>query len=292
MMPSSKEYPFYMVMEETTPADAKCEILSEGKIGGELQYLRFRQCLQSFGKRNRNRRLWKSIFVRTSMNHPWVQQQMKKGGLPGESGHPTTATGQISMERYVQIDPERVCLYLKDFDFDGDTLMFGTIETAADGNGPGHKFMLSILQGIEPAVSCRSLVPQKKNPDGSTDVTGPGRIICYDRVYCPSHEEAFRDVKSDVQVGDLTNESHVNIAKESVDSEILITDKALVAQIYDSSDNAKFILDNMAPAMENAFLGISKRGAMFTVDTDEGRVYIPMHDEKHVMSKIKDFMMK
>lgn len=284
MMSCSKEYPFYAVCEETTPEGAKCEILKEETRNGELHFLRYRQCLQSFNKRNRNRRLWKAVHIRQSLMHPWLQQLFKKGGVPGESGHPVSTSGPLSMERLAQIDPERVCLYLKDYEFQGDDLLFGTIETADDGNGPGNKFMRSILQGIEPSVSCRSLVPQKKNPDGTIDVTGPGRLICYDRVYVPSHEEAFRDTKA------ATNSVTKNgLANTSPVFECAISDLDLTTWATNASEHAKFILDGLEPVLEAAMLD---KNGMLSMPTNEGHVFIPLHDEKHIMDSIKDFMRK
>ena len=97
MMPD-KNYEYYAVMEESTPDNAKAEILNEVKNNGEVSYLRFRQCLQSFGKRNRNKRLWQASHIRDSLKHPWVVQHLeKKGGLPGENGHPSAESGELSM---------------------------------------------------------------------------------------------------------------------------------------------------------------------------------------------------
>lgn len=289
-----KEFQFYAVMEQTTPEGAKAEILHENKsANGELNFLRFRQVLQSFGHRNRNRRLWQASHIRDSLKNPWVVQQLKdKGGLPGENGHPMSPidSAKVSMERLVTIDPNNICLLLKDYEFKGDTLLYGTIETIDDGNGPGNRFMRNILQGIEPAVSCRSLVPQKKNPDGSTDVVGPGRLICYDRVFIPSHEEAFRDTS--VEVTNVVKQNAFKPAYESV-----ITEKDFTGWAIENSENAKYILDGLAPALESASIDLKSEmisvGLNTTPDEDGVRIsraFIPCHNNKKVMNAIKDYM--
>ena len=285
---ATQEYQFYAVMEQTTPEGSKAKILHEEKDpNGELHFLRFRQCLQSFGKRNRNRRLWQADHIRESLKNPWVTQHLvDKGGLPGENGHPisTVEGAKLSMERLVTIDPNNICLLLKDYEFEGDKLLFGTIETIDDGNGPGNRFMRNILQGMEPAVSCRSMVPQKKNPDGTIDVTGPGRLICYDRVFVPSHEEAFRDTKA--PIANVVKTNSIGVAYEQA-----IDDADFNKYALDNSENAKYILDDMAPAMES--MTIDVKNMMMSVNTaEDGRVFIPMRTNKKVMSAVRDYMKK
>jgi hypothetical protein len=280
-------------MEQTTPAGAKAEIVHESKgSNGELNFLRFRQILQSFGHRNRNKRLWLASHIRDSLTNPWVVQQLRdKGGLPGENGHPLAPADnmKLSMERLLTIDPNNICLLLKDYDFKGEDLLYGTIETIDDGNGPGNRFMRNILQGIEPAVSCRSLVPQKKNPDGTTDVVGPGRLICYDRVFIPSHEEAFRD--TNVEIESVTKKNGFKATYESV-----ITDDDFTGFAIESSDNAKFILDGLRPALESASIdmnGVLSIGLNSEPDEDNirfTRAFIPCHNNRKVMDAIKDYM--
>ena len=284
MLPINTDTNYYVVMEQTTPEGSKAEIVYEGKSSsGDLNFLRFRQCLQSFGHYNRNRRLWKREHIELSLQNPWIQQQLReKGGLPGENGHPISQIEgkPVSKERIVTIDPNNICLLLKDYEFKGDNMLFGTIETIDDGNGPGNRFMRNILQGIDPAVSCRSMVPQRKNPDGTTDVTGPGRLICYDRVFIPSHEEAFRD-----HTKPITNVIKGN--KISPAYESMITDADFTSWAANKCDNVKFILEDLQPVMES--YSIDKEGFL-GVKTDIGHVYIPLRQNKKIMREIKDFM--
>lgn len=284
MMPSKNNYPFYVVMEQTTPVGAKAEIIDEHKgSNGEVNFIRFRQCLQSFGHRNRNKRLWKRWHIEKSLEHPWVQDYIKnRGGLPGENGHPISMVdGQkLSMERLVTIDPNNTCILLKSYEFQGEDLLFGEIETIDDGNGPGDRLKRYILQGCDPAVSCRSLVPQQKNPDGTIDVTGAGRLICYDRVIMPSHEEAFSDQKAPMK--NVTKQFKMSPVYESA-----LADTDFAKWAMEHSDHAKFVLDGLTPAMESALLDID---GMFSVNTEEGRTFIPLSRDKKIMDEIKSFM--
>lgn len=284
MMPLNN-YDFYAVMEQTTPEHTKVDIIKEGKTNGELSFLRFRQCLQSFGKRNRNKRLWQASHIRDSLKHPWVVQHLEqKGGLPGENGHPSADTGNLSMERLCKIDPNNICLLLKSYSFENnDTLLFGVIETIDDGNGPGNKLMRNILQGMVPAVSCRTLVPQRKNPDGTIDVTGSGRLICYDRVFTPSHEEAFMDTQSKVE--NVIVRPSNNVTTQAPAFECAVND--LANWCYDKSDTAKFILDGMDVCMES--LSVDK-DLNLSARTSEGRIFIPFKKEDKIGRAIDDFM--
>ena len=126
------------------------------------------------------------------------------------------------------------------------------------------------------------MVPQRKNPDGTVDVTGPGRLICYDRVFIPSHEEAFRDSKA--PIANVIKSNNIGVAYEQV-----IDDADFNNYAFENSENAKFILDGMAPAMESMTFDV--KNMMMSVNTNEdGRVFIPMRANKKVMSAVKDYM--
>lgn len=103
--------------------------------------------------------------------------------------------GKVTLERILSIDPMRTSHRIISLNWVNSNELHGVVETLDDENGPGHKMKRSIMQGIEPAFSLRSLVPQRKNADGSTLVLGPGRMVCYDWVYLPSHEKAYVDTE-------------------------------------------------------------------------------------------------
>lgn len=287
MLPD-KNYEYYAVMEESTPADAKAEILDEHTTNGEVSYLRFRQCLQSFGQRNRNKRLWQASHIRESLKHPWIVQHLEqKGGLPGENGHPSADTGELSMERLCKIDPNNICLLLKSYSFENnDRLLFGVVETIDDGNGPGNKLMRNIMQGIQPAVSCRSLVPQKKNPDGTIDVMGPGRLICYDRVFTPSHEEAFIDMSAGFTAVKSSLPKNTTMARESTALECALKD--LKDYALNKSDTTRFILDGLDVCMEGTFID---KNDFLSVPTNEGHIFIPLRQDDAISKRLDEFMM-
>lgn len=286
-MNRSNAYPFYAVIEESPSGEEqKFEIVGEKKSSdGDLKYITWRQCLQSFGRRNRNGRLWLSKYVQDSMKHPWLVQLFQKGGVPGENGHPTAVSGKLSMERLLQIDPNNQCLLLKDYQFEGDTKMFGTLETIDDGNGPGDRLRRNILQGMIPSVSIRSLVPQKKNPDGTIDVIGNGRIICWDRVHVPSHDDAYADLSKPFKL--VNKNVNATPAKESVNFEMLVNDDEFVKSVYEHSEACKNVLDGLNPVMESA--SIDPNG-LFSVPVDGGHIFVKLEDRLRLKENIKHFM--
>lgn len=263
---------FFIVSEQTSPEDSKIEILDCVERNNTLHYLRFRACLQSFLGRNRNKRLWKSAFIKTMIAAPHIQELLKKGGVPGEAGHPVPITGEVTIERIVTIEPEKMSHKINSFQWNSDeSLVFGEIETLDDIDGPGAKFARNILQKMEPSFSARTLVPQRKHPNGNIDVLGPGRLICYDRVILPSHEEAYRDVS--VPIKNIVKVPNLETSMESA-----------IQAALEAAD-AYAILESMDPVLSTA--RIDNTGTLSVVG-NEGLVIIP--NPGNLRNDIKDFM--
>lgn len=203
---------YYVVCEQTTPDSSKIEILDDGKKNG-LNYLRFSACLQAFYGLNRNRRLWKAEQIKIMSEDKPVQELIKRGSFVGEAGHPVPMDGKVTIERILTIDPLRTSHRITSLSWPNPNEIHGVVETLDDENGPGHKMMRSIMQGIEPAFSLRSLVPQRKNADGSTTVIGPGRLCAYDWVYLPSHAEAYID--KEIPVKEIVSKPQFQTVMES-----------------------------------------------------------------------------
>lgn len=270
-------YDFYAVMEsDVTPDERRksFEVIKEGKSStGEIDFFRYKACLMTVGKRNRNHRLWQKQHVDIMMNAAHIVEQLKfAGGLPGENGHPIPATGQVTMDRIVTIDPNNLAILIKEWWWEGDKMM-GTVDTLNEGPGsPGYRLMRDMMQGIVPAHSARTLVPQRRNPDGTIDVTAPGRMVTIDRVHGPSCAEAYQDVS--IPVKNIVKKTDFDTAMENFTSYAL-----------ERSEAVKYVLDGMAPVMETA--SIDNKGN-FTVKTNNGRLYIPM--ERDLKKEIASYM--
>ena len=267
---------YYVVMEQTTPENKKIEIIDEGSKNG-LTFVRFSACLQAFNGLNRNRRLWKAEQIRQMANDRPVQELIEKGSFVGEAGHPVPMSGKVSLERILSIDPLRCSHRIISLSWPKPNELHGIIETLAEGPGsPGDRFRLNILQGIIPAFSLRSLVPQRKEADGSTTVIGPGRMITYDRVYLPSHQEAYMDVE--IPVKQIISKPKFETVMESYCS-----------FITSHSDKVRRVVDNLEPAMEHA--SIDTKYNLISIPTAEGRVFVAPENKyrKEIKGIFDDF---
>jgi hypothetical protein len=263
---------FFIVVEQTSPGD-KIEILKMEEVNG-LSYLRFRATLQSFTKRNRNRRLWFSKYMKIMMNAPEVLELVNAGGVPGENGHPVPATGEVTIERILTIDPNNLSHIIKSFEWErDDSKVHGIIETLDEGPGSaGIKFMRNILQGMDPSFSTRSVIPQRKNPDGTIDQTGVGRYVTSDRVILPSHDDAYID--KSIPVKNIITKPKFETVMES-----------FVSFVVNKSDKVNRIIDGMSPVIESAY--IDKTG-MLSIPTPSGNALI--FPETKYRNDLKDFM--
>lgn len=250
---------YYIVMEQVSPEDNKIEIIADGKKDG-LEFLRFSTCLQAFRGLNRNRRDWKAQHIRTMANDKPVQELLAKRSFVGEAGHPVPMDGKVTIERILTIDPLRCSHRIIELSWPSETELHGVVETLDEGPGtPGYRFYKNIQQGIIPAFSLRSLVPQRKNADGTITVIGPGRMVCYDRVYLPSHEEAYMDV--DIPVKQVVSKPQFETVMESY-----------CDFVTSHSDKVRSIVDSMEPAMESA--SIDTKAGMISVPVRGGHVFI------------------
>ena len=249
----------YIVMEQTTPVDNKIEIQKVVDTNG-LNYVRFSTCLQDFNGYNRNRRKWPPEIVKAMAEAPTVQELIRMNSFVGEAGHPVPDSGQVTMERICNIDPLKTSHRFTKLFWPNPNELHGICETLDEGVGsPGYRMMRNILQGVIPAFSLRSLVPQRKNPDGSKDVIGVGRMICYDRVYLPSHEKAYMDV--DMPVSQVVTKPEYKVVMES-----------FADHVMSHSDKIRSIIDDMEPAMESA--SFDPKTNLISVKTEEGRIFV------------------
>ena len=249
---------FVVAIENAVEPNYGLEIIKDGKNKDGLNFVRFKTCLQTFGKRNRNLRLWFSKWMKMMLESPENKELLREGGIPGENGHPVPPTGKVTVERILTIDPNNISHVIKEFSWPSENRLDGVIETIDDGDGPGDKFRRNILQGLPVSFSTRSLIPQRKNPDGSIDQTGPGRYVTSDRVFVPSHKEAYIDKTIPVK----------NICKADTFETVM---ESFTSFTYEHSEKVKRITDGMDPAMEQATM--SENG-IFSVPTNEGRVFI------------------
>lgn len=263
---------YSIVIESQTEPNLGFEIIKEGKNDNGLSFLRFKTCLQTFGHRNRNRRLWLSKWMKIMLNAPELLELLREGGVPGENGHPVPPSGEVSMERILTIEPNNISHVIKEFLWLGEDRLDGIVETIDDGNGPGDKFKRGIMQGLPVSFSTRSIIPQRKNADGSIDQTGPGRYVTSDRVFIPSHKEAY--INKSIPVKNICKKTHFETCMES-----------FVSYVSERSEKVNRILDGMDPVMESASLD---KNGILSVKTNGGTVIV--RPESKYRNEFADFM--
>ena len=249
---------YYVVCEQTTPDNSKVEIIDDGKKNG-LDYLRFSACLQDFRGLNRNRRLWKAEYIRAMANDKPVQELIQRGSFVGEAGHPVPMDGKVTIERILTIDPLRMSHRIVSLNWPNDEEIHGIVETLDDQNGPGNKMKRSILQGLQPAFSVRSLVPQRKQADGTTVVIGCGRLCAWDWVILPSHSSAYID--AEIPIKNVVSAPQFQTVMEGYCDFVL-----------SRSDKVRRVLDDYDVVMESAC--IDEKAGMVSVGTKEGRIFV------------------
>ena len=266
---------FAVVEAAVSSEDTKIKILKEATEAKDgLNFLRFSACLQTFGARNRNRRLWLGQHMKAMLQAEHVQELLQKSGIPGENGHPIATTGQVSIERILTIDPNNLSHRILSFEWKDDNTLYGVVETLDEGPGSaGIKFMRNIMQGMDPSFSVRTLVPQRKNADGSIDVTGPGRYVTNDRVIVPSHKEAYID--KSIPIKNISTKPQYEHVMESFTDFIL-----------EASEKVNRIIDKLDPAVET--MGIDANGIVSINTEKEGRLFI-MPESKY-RNEFKDVM--
>ena len=267
---------YFIVMEQTTPSDAKIEIIDDGKKNG-LDFLRFSTCLQAFYGLNRNHRDWKAQIIRTMAEDAPVQELLKMGSFVGEAGHPVPMDGKVTLERILTIDPLRTSHRIVSMSWPKEKELHGVVETLDDGpGGPGNKMKRSIMQGIIPAFSLRSLVPQRKNADGSITVLSSGRMVSYDWVFLPSHREAYMDVE--IPVKEVVTKSQFQTVMESYCDFVTA-----------HSDKVRRVMDSYDVALESAI--IDEKSKMISVASKEGHLFIAPETKyrRELMDILREF---
>ena len=215
-------------------------------------------------------------MMKKALSAPTITELISKGDFAGENGHPIAQVGETSIARIATIDPNNVCHRITALEWSGD-LVYGTVETIDDINGPGAKLMRSIMQGMEPAFSVRALVPQRKNADGTWDVTGVGRVITYDRVFLPSHMEAYRDQNIDVKM----------VSRNTNYEQVL--ESFVYPYIQSHSDRVKYATDHTEVAMESAHYDL--KSGLYSVNTSDknrSRVFVPV--ERKLRNEMNDLL--
>lgn len=234
-MINKEEVVAHVIMEQTSEPCA-VNVRDYNKNG--LLYVIFDTVFQSFGVKNRNKRMYDGDAVMASWNAPHIQELIRKKSFVSEYGHPLDQ----SMSRITQIDPDRICGRINSYYRSGN-LLKGEFETFDDGR-MGTMLTRRILQGMEPAFSVRMLAKLTRTKDGTMLMNQPGHLVTADCVILPSHCEAYRDESKSINIVNkaICESAGADISEEQYyDMVFAINESMFTDFIKEESKNFKLV---------------------------------------------------
>ena len=272
----------HVIMEQTADPCA-VNVRDFNKNG--MTYVIFETVFQSFGVKNRNKRIYDGDAVMASWNAPHIQELIRKKSFVSEYGHPL----EQSMSRITQIDPARICGRINSYYRSGN-LLKGEFETFDDG-ACGTMLTRRILQGLEPAFSVRMLAKLSKTNDGTMLMNQPGHLVTADCVILPSHCEAYRDESKSMNIVHkaISESAGMNITEEQYqDMVFAINESMFVDFIKEESKNFKLV-KNVEEVIGDS-LQLTKDLNNIIIKESGNTYYVKVEDK--IKYDIRNFMSK
>ena len=272
----------HVIMEQT--ADP-CAVNVRDFNRNGMTYVIFETVFQSFGVKNRNKRIYDGDAVMASWNAPHIQELIRKKSFVSEYGHPLDQ----SMHRVTQIDPARICGRINSYYRSGN-LLKGEFETFDDG-ACGTMLTRRILQGMEPAFSVRMLAKLSRTKDGTMLMNTPGHLVTADCVILPSHMEAYRDETKNISVVNkaITESAGADITAEQYQDMVFAINEAMFTDfIKEESKNFKLV-KNVEEVIGDTFK-LTKDLNNIIIKEGTDTYYVKVEDK--IKHDIRNFMSK
>lgn len=272
----------HVIMEQT--ADPCAVNVRDFNRNGMI-YVIFETVFQSFGVKNRNKRIYDGDAVMASWNAPHIQELIRKKSFVSEYGHPLDQ----SMHRVTQIDPTRICGRINSYYRSGN-LLKGEFETFDDG-ACGTMLTRRILQGLEPAFSVRMLAKLSRTKDGTMLMNSPGHLVTADCVILPSHMEAYRDETKNINVVNkaITESAGADITAEQYQDMVFAINEAMFTDfIKEESKNFKLV-KNVEEVIGDTFK-LTKDLNNIIIKEGTDTYYVKVEDK--IKHDIRNFMSK
>ena len=272
----------HVIMEQTADPCA-VNVRDFNKNG--MTYVIFETVFQSFGVKNRNKRIYDGDAVMASWNAPHIQELIRKKSFVSEYGHPLDQT----MSRITQIDPARICGRINSYYRSGN-LLKGEFETFDDG-ACGTMLTRRILQGLEPAFSVRMLAKLSRTKDGTMLMNQPGHLVTADCVILPSHMEAYRDESKTMNVvhKSITESAGMDITAEQYQDMVFAINESMFTDfIKEESENFKLV-QNVEEVIGDSF-NLTKDCSNIIIKEGTNTYYVKVEDK--IKHDIRNFMSK
>ncbi len=184
----------YMLCESTTEPTSNYKIVKESSADPANGRVTVETNLQTTEVFNRNDRRYFKKCIKPGLDAPHINELQSKKSWFGECGHPTADTGKITLERMLTVMPDRAAINILKHWWDNNTVK-GHVRAAA--TPLGDMFQRLILEGgMKSAYSLRAMGAVTASKDqyrSGNDVTGPMRVVTYDWVILPSHDDAYQN---------------------------------------------------------------------------------------------------
>ena len=272
----------HVIMEQT--ADP-CAVNVRDYHNNGMTYVIFETVFQSFGVKNRNKRIYDGDAVMASWNAPHIQELIRKKSFVSEYGHPLDQ----SMHRVTQIDPARICGRINSYYRSGN-LLKGEFETFDDG-ACGTMLTRRILQGLEPAFSVRMLAKLSRTKDGTMLMNQPGHLVTADCDILPSHMEAYRDEAKSINVVHkaITESAGADITAEQYQDMVFAINESMFTDfIKEESKNFKLV-KNVEEVIGDTFK-LTKDLNNIIIKEGTDTYYVKVEDK--IKHDIRNFMSK
>jgi hypothetical protein len=238
--------------------------------------------LQRMNSKNRNGRFYADKDLAPQLTCPRSKELIKTGwGM--ENGHPMSK----DLIRQQTIDPNNVVSYLTKVWVEGD-FIHGYVR--GSNSAIGEAFDQDLRDGFLPAWSLRALGAIENTSRGA-EVKGV-KIITWDRVYYPSHPEAYTVgiVSESTASGILLPKTPIPKADKSMNEEGLlapIVNQQVIDYIKSESCNLKTIEEQFDVFYDSIKL-INEGSQVQLTDKNNGSIYI-VAVENYIHNEIMDY---
>lgn len=186
------------IINEETASSVEFKPIEENKSDG---YVTAETQLQKGNTLNRNRRFYPTPDLNKGLQDPRILEMVQTGNLKGEAGHPL----DTSLARQQSIFPTLEQVWYKKLWMEGDIVKAWVRGT---NNNLGESFNKDLKCGQRPSFSLRA-VGVVVNENGTMKVKNL-KVITYDRVYYPSHSNAYVEKIIANESGDVIQEMALN----------------------------------------------------------------------------------
>lgn len=273
-----KDTPIAYVINESASEPIECEL-----VNTDNDFVIAEGILQEAEKINRNKRFYSTEDLYKEIYGPRVRELVTSGNFKGEAGHPL----DLNLARQQKVDPTLEQVWFIKLWMEGP---YVKAQFRGTNNPLGESFNRDLKDGQKPSFSLRSLGSLRNN-NGKAQVTNL-RIICYDRVYFPSYDNAYtdhivtestsyEDVAKDISKVTTYVKSKGNsmVVNESADCIAPIMNKDICNILIKESADLNFICEQFSPYFKK-----------MTVNEDHSAVTIVNEDYSVIVVPIKRFI--